>query len=378
MRRRPVVVLLLVGLAFVGLGVLSASAAPPWRQLSVFKRIEADKEKSYPLTDEAGPWLITAVTFSGDEADDEAQTLVYELRKKFKLPAYTYAMDLDLSKSFQGRGVDQYGAPKRMKHLRAIKTREVAVMVGDFASVDDPAAQDTLQRLKYAQPECLKPDKDKRTSRTLGAFREIQKIVLAPGDEWKKRGPMGHSFITANPLLPPEYFAPKGLDKFVIEMNEAVDHSLLECPGKYSVQVAMFTGMFVQTQNDADLEKAMKLPSKLEEAADKAHRMAEALRAKGYEAYEFHDRYSSVVCVGSFDTLGNDGPNGQVDLHPAIVKIMDTFGAPKQKGPGNSVAGLGSPRTIKTPEGTIPFDIQPVPVEVPKKSTSMSFEQARR
>ena len=33
----------------------------------------------------------------------------------------------------------------------------------------------------------------------------------------------------------------------------------------------------------------------------KAHKMTVALRAKGYEAYEFHDRYASIVTVGSYD-----------------------------------------------------------------------------
>jgi hypothetical protein len=370
--------LLLVGLGSTFLSAAGGLAAPPWRQFAVFKRIEADKEKDYRLTEDCGPWMIMAVTFSGELAEEESRTLVYELRKKYKLPAYTYEMELDFSKPFAGRGVDEYGAPRKMKHLRDIKTREIAVLVGDYNAVDDPAAQETLDRLRYAHPECLKPKKDKATSRTLGAFREIQKTVLAATDEWHKRGPMGHAFMTANPLLPPEYFAPKGLDPFVVELNEAVENSLLECPGRYSVQVAMFTGTFIQTQSLADLEKAKDMPSKLEEAADKAHRMAQALREKGYEAYEFHDRYSSVVCVGSFDTLGNDGPNGQIELHPAIVKIMDTFGAPKKKGPDNTITGVGTPRTINTPEGKIPFDIQPVPVEVPKKSTGIRFEQARR
>ena len=42
--------------------------------------------------------------------------------------------------------------------------------------------------------------------------------------------------------LPREYFVPKGVDDFVAKMNQGVEHSLLDCPGRYTVQVATFRG----------------------------------------------------------------------------------------------------------------------------------------
>ena len=56
---------------------------------------------------------------------------------------------------------------------------------------------------------------------------------------------MGGAFMTTNPLLPREYFVPKGIDKFVVDMNKGVKHSLLDCKGKYTVKVATFTGQNV-------------------------------------------------------------------------------------------------------------------------------------
>ena len=44
---------------------------------------------------------------------------------------------------------------------------------------------------------------------------------------------MGHAFITTNPMLPKDYFAPKGVDGFVLRLNEGLEFSLLNCPGKY-------------------------------------------------------------------------------------------------------------------------------------------------
>jgi len=37
----------------------------------------------------------------------------------------------------------------------------------------------------------------------------------------KRKGPLGKAFVTSNPLLPAEYFVPKGIDQFVVSMNKA-------------------------------------------------------------------------------------------------------------------------------------------------------------
>ena len=104
------------------------------------------------------------------------------------------------------------------------------------------------------------------------------------------------------------------------------------------------------------------------EAAEKAHRLAKALRMKGYEAYEFHDRYASIVTVGSFNSVGTPRSDGRIEINPEIHKIMKTFGAESTTLPGQT-----TPVTpLKTLVG-IPFDIQPIPVEVPKRSISMAM-----
>ena len=62
-------------------------------------------------------------------------------------------------------------------------------------------------------------------------------------------------------------------------------------------------------------------------AAQKANDLTIFLRAKGYEVYQFHDRYSSIVTIGSFKSPGRALPNGQLELDPEIQKIIDTFKA---------------------------------------------------
>ena len=66
--------------------------------------------------------------------------------------------------------------------------------------------------------------------------------------------------------------------------------------------------------------------SRLVEAAEKAHRLTEALRRGGWQAWEFHDRDSSIVCVGGVDQLTVAGPGGRAVPHPEIARIAAALG----------------------------------------------------
>jgi hypothetical protein len=350
--------------------VLETASAGPWERLLTLNRVEADPDKVYRLSEENGPWMILACSFSGEAADEQARELVLELRKRYKLPAYIYERTFDLSDGNPSRGVDRFGEPLKTQYRRGNRFEEIAVLVGDYPAVDHPDAQETLRKLKYCQPEALKLEKNKPTAMNLAALRLIQKTVLAPGNEKKKKGPMGHAFITTNPLLPDEYFVPKGLDPLVVKANEGVEHCLLDCPGKYTVQVAHFTGNVVLKPQEVEaIESGRKeLKSGLAEAAEKAHKLTKALRAKGYEAYEFHDRYASLVTIGSFDSVGTPRPDGKIEINPQIRAIIDNFKA-KPSTVLASSPGAMVPQTLED----IPFDIQPIPVMVPRRPISAAY-----
>ena len=134
----------------------------------------------------------------------------------------------------------------------------MAVLVGNYQSADDADAQKTLQKIKFATPQALEVKEGKQTHQTLTGWRMIQRQVYeAIGSEKKQKGPMGHAFVTTNPLLPPEYFAPRnGLDPLVLEMNRNAEFSLLDCPGKYTVQVATFKGEVIIKQDEIGRSRA--------------------------------------------------------------------------------------------------------------------------
>jgi hypothetical protein len=367
--------LVLIGMFVGSLLASEAQAEPFWKKLPLVRRIEADPNKSYALTEKQGPWLILATTFAGDEAQQQAHELVIELRKRHHLNAYTHRMHFDFTKQAKARGVDRYGEPIKVQY-RVNAMDEVAVLVGDFESVDDDAAQKTLKMLKYdCDPQCMKTGAAAEDNRLIADFRDMLKNARTVGgykNVKKRMGPLANAHLTTNPLVPDEYYAPKGLDKFVVEMNRPVEHSLLDCPGRYTVKIATFSGSVIIDQKKIrEVEKGARVGSQLAEAAEKAHRVTMTLREQGYEAYEFHDRGQSIVTVGNFNSVGTPRADGKIEINPKIHALMTTFGAEKQASPGQINPRVGLPKVIDD----IPLDIQPMIVEVPRKSVSSDYAE---
>ena len=187
----------------LAIGSSTVEATTPWQKLTLFKHIEADPNTDYLLTEDQGPWMIMAVTFCGVEAERQSKELVQELRSFYKMPAYRYKMDFDYQQGTVGRGVDRFGAPRKMKY-RTDKSTEIGVLVGDFATHDDPTIQKVLKRLRYAQPECLDDQKLAKEGRSaaaaLAGWRTAVEAALNP-DESKRRGPMGRALRHLEPAI---------------------------------------------------------------------------------------------------------------------------------------------------------------------------------
>lgn len=362
----------LIILALFALGV-PASAAP-WGRLALFKKIDADPNQTYPLADTHGPWMILAKTFRGPDSDARAKELTYELRKEFKVEAYSFAKQFDFSEPVAGRGINRYGGPKRGRYANNNRVREVAVLVGNFATVDDPAIEKTLAKVKAAQPKSLRAPQ--RPATEVDSAWAKMRNHLQRRDKNTRKGPMAMAFVASNPLLPREYFTPTGLDPLVMKMNKNVKHSLLNCPGVFSVKVATFSGR--SAMGDASIQKYERegKSNALVDAAEKAHKMCESLRAKGYEAYEFHDRYASFVTVGSFNSAGSPRRDGKIEIDPKIHTLIKTFQAEQAQLPQGAQGRALGMRLQYT--GGVPHDIQPWIVRVPKASVAAAYAGPRR
>ena len=69
MYERGMIRLAAYGLILAGSAISTTHAAPPWINLVSFNQIEADPEKDYALTENNGPYLIMACSFSGKGAE---------------------------------------------------------------------------------------------------------------------------------------------------------------------------------------------------------------------------------------------------------------------------------------------------------------------
>ena len=362
------------------LGTGAAHAQTGWLPASWFSQDQVDPQAMYPLAEKDGPWLVLATTFRGQGARDDARRLVQELRSKHKLPAYTHEKAFDYTGTQKGVGFNPDGTPKTMRYAQSAQVVEVAVLVGDFASCEDARAQKMLQKIKSLEPEALAGNSGK--SRAFSDFRAMAGLDQA------NKGPMHLAFMLPNPLLPEEFFNRQEVDAFVQEMNADVTHSLLDCPARYSVRVATFTGSGSIGQAAAQepassggglvdvnsLMNAMRgqgwhnpalrtveSESRLVEAADKAHRLTQALRRQGWQAWEFHDRESSVVCVGSINQLAVQQPDGKPAVNPEITKIVAALGP----NPAKLSQGVIEPRAF---DGIL-LDVDPKPIDVPRAAT---------
>jgi len=355
-------------LGVVLLSPIAVAAAPPWGSFLPFRRVEADARKEYKLTEEHGPWLIMAASFAGEGAHRQAHDLVIELRKKHALNAYVSSQKYDFTNPVDAIGFERDGTPKKLVHRKREAFEEYAVLVGDFESVYDPQAKKALEVIKFARPNALDVVKRGMTTQRLAGLRDSRS---RRGEEGRSKGPMRAAFMTRNPMLPAEFFAPKGLDPLVASMNENVEYSLLNNPGRYSVKVGTYRGRVSLNVNEIKQLRDQPLEggdSKLAQAAEKAHDLTVALRKAGVEAYEFHDRHESIVTVGSFDSIGEERADGKIEINPAVHRIIKSYSASQKV-----LAGYDDNGLMPHSYAGVAFDVQPVPVETPRVSIAAQY-----
>jgi hypothetical protein len=285
-------------------------------------RIDADPGKRYELSTRNGPWMIMVANFhttaedgitkDGKSPEQAADELVLELRQR-GIPAYVYEVDPE-SRSFTTQ--DAYGRSVRRKNLRRVKS--IGVLAGNYESIDDSTAQNTLKWIKKYDPKCLKE----------GVVYVPRKDVR-PADG-QRQTPLTAAFLTVNPLLNPEEVAARNIDPLLLRLNHRERHSLLENKGKFTLVVASFAGKVKAVSDQSgdatrEVEDSSGLASflkdnDLDDAAQQARALTLALRqAEHVDAYVWHDRYESLVTVGAFSS----------ESDPGIAAMRSRFGSAK-------------------------------------------------
>lgn len=352
--RNPLLVALLLTVGLV-LGVTKVTSA---------KRIEAIHGKEYRLSKRHGPWMIMVATFKelppemrtkGMTPAEAADELVYALRKR-GVPAYTYGRK-EVNETIDT--TDRLGR-KRTRHFTA-QQQGIAVLAGNYRDPDDRIAQRTLSRVKKLHPKFLQD-----VEKSSGFVQKLKNGGLyrkTPG----RKGPLGGAFLTVNPMLSPEEAHVKKQGPLLLKLNSGMEYSLLENQGKYSLRVASFHGKsatHVPNTKFGNVEKDFKVTSALDDAAFEAWELAKYLRSRNVEAYVFHDRYSSIVTVGAFES-SND---------PRIPEMAKSYAAKRKTDPNTNQEILAAemvtippnPRPNEMIEKRWIFDPEPKLLKVPQ------------
>lgn len=367
--------------------IVSAAAQPVRRPNLPFGPRRANpQEVSYELTQQAGPWLIICTSFTGETAEEQALALCEELRTAHQLRPYIYRQVFAHDQAVPGimpsrtPHIDASGrAHVKPKMMRPQRNRqdEVAVLVGDFPTLEDHRAQQVLEKIKHLHPQTLvQPEAE--SSLALGEYRRRQ-VEESDNRELTSKGPMRAAFLLANPLLPDEYFEAVKVDPFIVNLNRRAENSLLKASGTYTVRVATFRGdstFDLSKMEEIEREQQWRVQnnkpldsSKLVEATVKATLLAKELRKIGVEAYEFHNRTESIVCVGSFDWWMKPDDVGNPTYNPDMLTTMESFRGRYEKLPNGQTVFL--PRSVSSlgNQGLF-FDIEPKAIAVPRATAS--------
>jgi hypothetical protein len=155
---------------------------------------------------------------------------------------------------------------------------------------------------------------EKTTADSEKLWREVKKIkpkcLEGMSSPFPWRQGLSTALRTTNPYVPAQLLFPRKADRLMVQMNSGL-RSVVNCPGRYSLQVAEFSGRSTFQLNP--VQQPLGILSNLKEsplqtAHDDAERMADKLAKDpevtrlGQPIYVLHDRTSSRVFVGSFDS----------------------------------------------------------------------------
>lgn len=363
MRQRSVLTLLTLMIGF------SPALADTPSLLKIFRRtpaVQADRSESFELDETDGPWLILATTQVGEGSKERAEQLAMEIRQELNLPAFIYKENFDFTGTIKG----SEGMSRKLRYANQYRYDAYAVLVGEYDTTNHPSIARDLKHIRAANlPAFQKSEQRSSEPEQLSPIELVQDLtreMLSMGKNRKPR-PMGNAFVTRNPMLPQEYFETPEVDSFVHQLNDDVPNSLLTCNGTYTVVVKTFEGdtAFVDGKQDKMFKPN---GNRLAKNSSQAAQMTKALRDQGVEAYQYHDRFRSLVTVGSFTELGRELPDGGFEYARDILQTMKKYRALNVRSELARQVPQGQRGVAANAAAKIPFDIEPKPIVVPKVS----------
>jgi hypothetical protein len=303
---------------------------------------EPDPNQDIAIQPNCGNWLIS-LNWS-TKVPSEARALVMELRNNpaYRLNAYSYAWGTEERKAEMKRIEEREKQQREMlAQLPALPpdTRfivpvtkshfeiQYTVLVGGYKDMESAhRAHDQIRKLKALDPNKVK----------LQSVFEFQMDTKgkAQGGEEKFINPFAKVMSVPNPAIPTKHGTDNSSDDIALlrKLNANEECSLFKCPKKFTLAVKSFP-LPLTIQPAGGLSSVMQKQTKPTEGdpiGDKASVLAKMLRKHNLEAYVLHQKYSSIVTVGSYDSL--DDPRMRRDqerlpqqMHDVLEKFAPTL-----------------------------------------------------
>jgi hypothetical protein len=323
----------LLKLALVLLGGLLASTAQG--------QVEADPNKEYLVTPEAGPWMIKAAVFVGPEAPPLAHKMIIEIRRGYQLPAYVFNFGQQERRKRDEELQRMHRLyPETKVPLRTTRIEDqCAVLIGGYKDSDE--ARRALEKIKK-----LPPPSDPRLLPVLFQEKEVKNGGPDGMAELQvaRANPFAMSFVIRNPTVPQEQPTGPKTDPFLKQLNADEPYSLLKCKKPWTLLVAVFHGLTTiqakeQTTSVFDSIWPREHGKLLAASGHNAQKLAEALRKLGFDAYVLHTRQASFVTIGAYDSKDD----------PQMQQVQRTLASNLQFGPNLQLLPQPSPIPVPRP-----------------------------
>ena len=258
--------------------------------------------------------MVLAQVFRGPEAERMALALCKELRHDYNLPAYILrSKEFPMRSYIRGTPVQAPSETLKSAIKQPEQVRihdEAAVLVGDEKT--EQGTESLLNQVRKIHPKCMK---------------DMPKLY-----PWRTAS-LARALRTTNPYVPAHWLYPKSPDRLLVQMNSGAD-SITNCPGTTRSRSPSFGGHTAYDLYGQGMSKFKDLinpkESPLKTADHDAEQLADALRRSpeiqklGLPVYVFHDRTSSRVFVGSFQSP--EDPNA-LAVHDELVKVAGKINA---------------------------------------------------
>ncbi len=286
---------------FVLAVLLAVVALPPASRAA---RVEADPNKEYVITPEAGPFAICVKAYIGADARERANRLALHLRKN-GWPAYVFDYTAEEKRKAREWIEERYqNVPPEARPPKTIHIDpQWAVFIGGYRDFDS-ASRDLPKVKQLPEPPQADHldflDQDTKQLYHLNTYAQCM--------------------ATCNPMVPMQKRDPNAPDPSWKNLNDGRPYNLLtKCGKPWTLVVAQFQGAgVIQPRSTASkfldtIGLGGKSGDMLEAGAAQAEEVARVLRegfkradnssVLRFDAYVLHTRTGSIVTVGGYDRM---------------------------------------------------------------------------